>query len=198
MPGGNARATAPPFAAPAAPAALPLAATSAWCTSHGALVYAWAKTLPALPLCGPGLDFDGSWNYVDLPGPRGVTSGRYYDVISFSGVASFRDPTDGHVAVVVASSVDPANGNGTVEIAQENVPVATMVRTLDLVGWRLGDPEEPVDAEWQPSPPTRALEGEGVDQEGVCSDEARQWQFTPADCSRSKVFGGTTGPRLLV
>lgn len=71
------------------------------------------------------------------------------NVISFSLVPSFQDPTDGHVALVVGSSVNPKTGNGTVAIAQENVAANEMTRTLDLVDWRLVDPSEPANPEWQ-------------------------------------------------
>lgn len=71
------------------------------------------------------------------------------DVISFSQVPDFQDPTDGHVAVVVSTRVDPRTGDGVVEIAQENVAEAAMRRDLLLEGWRLVDPSEPPNAEWQ-------------------------------------------------
>ncbi len=82
------------------------------------------------------------------------------DVISFSLSPSFNDPTDGHVAVVVASAVNGA-GDGTVEVAQENVSSADYRMTLELTRWRLSDPSDPAmaalqypDAEWfQPLAP---------------------------------------------
>ena len=191
-------------------AAGPSPTAAAWCAAHDAALAGWAATTPALPLCGPGPDYGGSWAYVDLPGPDGTVAGGYFnatpgfqcvelaerylsvayglspvkaegsslaanyhranpwtslvvngspgavgaapvrgDVISFSTVSSFLDPGDGHVAVVVASHLDRATGDGTVTIAQENVAAAEMVRTLALVRWRLEDPTEPANAEWQ-------------------------------------------------
>jgi len=71
------------------------------------------------------------------------------DVISFSEVPDFEDPTDGHVAVVVSSDVDRRTGDGVVEIAQQNVSEDAMRRSLLLEHWRLVDPAEPPNAEWQ-------------------------------------------------
>lgn len=71
------------------------------------------------------------------------------DVISFSTVPSFADPTDGHVAVVVASAVDRATGNGVVRIAQEDVAASDYLMTLRLAHWRLFDPADPADAALQ-------------------------------------------------
>ncbi len=71
------------------------------------------------------------------------------DVISFSEVPDFQDPTDGHVAIVVSSHWDARTGNGVVEIAQQNVAPGGMRRALLLEDWRLVDPEEPPNAEWQ-------------------------------------------------
>jgi hypothetical protein len=70
------------------------------------------------------------------------------NVLSLSTVPSFYDPSSGHVAVVVASHVNAA-GNGTVEVAQQNVSPADYLYTLDLVAWRLVDPAEPANAEFQ-------------------------------------------------
>jgi hypothetical protein len=61
-------------------------------------------------------------------------------VISFSSSPDFY-ADDGHVAVVVNSSVDAA-GNGTVTIAQENVASSDYVRNLSLQSWHLVDPTE--------------------------------------------------------
>ena len=180
-----------------------------WCVAHGAALAGWAATTPALPLCGPGPAYGGSWAFIDIPGPSGMLSSSYYnatpgfqcvelaerflsvadglspvkangsdlalayhaaypattlvvngssaavgvppvsgDVVSFSMVPNFDDPGDGHVAVVVGSTVDAA-GDGTVTIAQENVGANQMVRTLDLVHWRLVDAAEPPNAQWQ-------------------------------------------------
>jgi hypothetical protein len=69
------------------------------------------------------------------------------DVVSFSFVPGFLDPSDGHVAIVVGSHVD-VDGNGTVTIAQENVPPSEYRRVLDLVDWRLVDPTSPGNAEY--------------------------------------------------
>lgn len=88
------------------------------------------------------LVLNGSAGAVDHPPVAG-------DVISFSEVADFQDPTDGHVAVVVASQVDGRSGDGVVEIAQQNVAPGAMRRDLLLEDWRLVDPEEPPNAEWQ-------------------------------------------------
>jgi hypothetical protein len=71
------------------------------------------------------------------------------DVISFSQVPDFDDPSDGHVAVVVWSRWDRRSGDGTVEIAQENVAEDAMRRSLRLEHWQLTDPAVPADAEWQ-------------------------------------------------
>lgn len=71
------------------------------------------------------------------------------DAISFSLVPSFLDPTDGHVAVVVASAVDRATGDGTVVVAQENVAPSDYRMVLDVHDWRLYDPAEPADAALQ-------------------------------------------------
>jgi hypothetical protein len=71
------------------------------------------------------------------------------DVISFSEVSDFQDPTDGHVAVVVSSRVDRRTGDGVVDIAQQNVAEDAMRRSLLLEHWQLVDPEEPPNAEWQ-------------------------------------------------
>lgn len=186
-----------------------LAATGAWCATHGSSLAGWTGGPADLPICGPGPAYGGSWSYVDLPGPGG-SLGRYYnatpgfqcvelaerylalvdglppvkaegstvaanyhkaypdsrltvngtpgavghapvagDVISFSLVPSFLDPTDGHVAVVVHSAVDPASGNGTVVIAQENVAPADYRMTLAMRAWRLYDPAEPSHAALQ-------------------------------------------------
>jgi hypothetical protein len=137
---------------------------------HGSTLGGWTETSPNLPICGPGPDYGGSWQYVDLPGPGGAMDAFYNatpgfqcvelaerwlavadglapqhaegslvaavyhaafsrstlvvngssgavghppvrgDVISFSLVPSFEDPSDGHVAIVVHSSVDPYSG----------------------------------------------------------------------------------------
>ncbi len=181
-----------------------------WCLANGAALAGWAATTPALPLCGPGPAYGGSWTWIDIPGPSGALSPAYFnatpgfqcvelaerylsvayglapvkangsdlalayhaaypatalvvngsskargsppvsgDVVSFSMVPGFEDPGDGHVAVVVSSKVDASTGDGTVTIAQENVGADQMVRTIDLVAWRLVDPSEPPNAEWQ-------------------------------------------------
>ena len=70
------------------------------------------------------------------------------DVISFSLAPDFVDPTDGHVAIVVASRVDAA-GNGRVVVAQQNVSSADYKMVLGLAHWRLFDPGEPADAALQ-------------------------------------------------
>lgn len=70
------------------------------------------------------------------------------DVLSLSTVPSFYDPSAGHVAVVVSAHVDAA-GNGTVKLAQQNVSPADYLYTLDVSGWRLEDPSEPGNAEFQ-------------------------------------------------
>jgi hypothetical protein len=70
------------------------------------------------------------------------------DVISFSDAPGFNGWSPGHVAVVTASSVDRATGDGTVTIAQENVGSGYWKYTLDLVDWRLEDPTTAPNAEW--------------------------------------------------
>lgn len=82
---------------------------------------------------------DGTPGAVDHPPAAG-------DVISFSMVPSFADPTFGHVAVVLHAAVDPATGNGTVLVAQENVAPSDYLMVLRLARWRLYDPAEPADA----------------------------------------------------
>ena len=71
------------------------------------------------------------------------------DVISFSTSPSFEDPSDGHVAVVVASHVQSSTGDGRVFLAQQNVSSNDYRMVLDLVDWRLVDPSEPADAEFE-------------------------------------------------
>jgi hypothetical protein len=70
------------------------------------------------------------------------------DVISFSDAPGFDSWSPGHVAVVTGSSVNPATGNGTVRIAQENVGPGFWNYTLDLVNWRVEDPTTAPNAEW--------------------------------------------------
>ncbi len=70
------------------------------------------------------------------------------DVISFSSVPGFDGADDGHVAIVVASHV-AATGDGTVLVAQENVGPSAYHKVLDVIGWRLIDPSDPADAEFQ-------------------------------------------------
>lgn len=70
------------------------------------------------------------------------------DAISFGFSNDFASTGDGHVAVVVGSHVD-VDGNGVIDIAQENVGTGQYLRPLDLVGWRLVDPVEPSNPEWQ-------------------------------------------------
>ncbi|HUZ21367.1 MAG TPA: CHAP domain-containing protein [Acidimicrobiales bacterium] len=196
-------------ARPAGASGRPLATSAAWCSTHGSGLGGWTGTSPNLPICGPGPDYGGTWQYVDLPGPGGAPAGFYNatpgfqcvelaerwlavadgfapqhaegslvaavyhaafprstlvvdgspgavghppvrgDVISFSLVPSFEDPSDGHVAIVVRSSVDPFSGNGSVLVAQQNVSSSDYLMTLDVVGWRLEDPQEPGNAEFQ-------------------------------------------------
>ena len=70
------------------------------------------------------------------------------DVISFSDSPDFDSWSPGHVAVIMASSVDGATGDGTVTLAQENVGAGYWNYTLDLVNWRLEDPTSAPNAEW--------------------------------------------------
>jgi hypothetical protein len=68
--------------------------------------------------------------------------------LSLSADSTFDDYNDGHVAVVIESAVNPS-GNGTIVVAQENVASTDYHKTIDVVGWRLVDPEEPSDPEYQ-------------------------------------------------
>jgi len=197
-------------AAPVAADATAVGPTAAgWCFSHGATLGTWAPTSPALPICGPGPAYGGTWSIVSIPGPYGSSVGsgngtpgfqcvefsdrflavvdglgsviangsevvmNYHaaypatsvvingtagavghppaagDVLSFSMTPSFYDPTDGHTAVVLSSRVNAHTGNGTVHLAQENVSPSDYLYTLKLVSWRLVDPNEPSDAEFQ-------------------------------------------------
>jgi hypothetical protein len=70
------------------------------------------------------------------------------DVISFSDAPGFDSWSPGHVAVVSASSVDPATGDGTVTVSQENVGPGYWRYRLDLVDWRVEDPTTAPNAEW--------------------------------------------------
>ena len=71
------------------------------------------------------------------------------DVISFGTVPSFSGGGAGHVAVVVRSFVDQATGDGTVVLAQENVSSSDYIQTLVLSNWRLEDPAEGGNADFQ-------------------------------------------------
>ena len=70
------------------------------------------------------------------------------DVISFSDAPGFDSWSPGHVAVVSASSVDRATGDGTVTVSQENVGPGYWRYRLDLVDWRIEDPTTAPNAEW--------------------------------------------------
>lgn|GEM_PF-1421419 len=180
-----------------------------WCGAFGASFVGWSKTTPNIPICGPGPDYGGTWQIVDLPDPGGSLAGylngtpgfqcvefaeRYLDVaygfapinaegstvalnyheayprttlivngspgavghapspgdvVSFALSPGFDDYSDGHVAIVVRSNVDPATGNGTIVVAQENVSSSDYLYTLNVVSWRLHDPTEPNNAEFQ-------------------------------------------------
>jgi hypothetical protein len=196
-------------AAATAPATLDGPTSASWCSAHGSTLSGWTETVPDLPICGPGPEYGGSWNYVDVPGPGGTTVGYYNatpgfqcvelaerflavvyglapvhadgesvaanyhaaypdtelyvngsagavghapepgDVLSLSVDPSFASSNDGHVAVVVRSDVDHSTGDGTIVVAQENVASTDYLKTIDVVGWRLEDPAEPADPEYQ-------------------------------------------------
>ncbi len=70
------------------------------------------------------------------------------DVISFSDAPGFDGWSPGHVAVVSASSVDRATGDGTVTVSQENVGPGYWRYRLDVVHWRVEDPTTAPNAEW--------------------------------------------------
>ena len=69
------------------------------------------------------------------------------DVISFSLSRSFGFD-DGHVAIVVRSKVNSA-GNGEVVVAQQNVASSDYIYTLGVQSWRVFDPREPGNSEFQ-------------------------------------------------
>jgi hypothetical protein len=71
------------------------------------------------------------------------------DVLSLSEDPSFHGADDGHVAVVVESSVDRATGDGSIVVAQENVASTDYHKTIDVTRWRLEDPVDPADPEYQ-------------------------------------------------
>lgn len=71
------------------------------------------------------------------------------DVLSVASVPSFQGYNDGHVAVVVKSDVDRSTGDGAIVVAQENVSGSDYTKTIDVVDWRLEDPAEPSDPEFQ-------------------------------------------------
>jgi hypothetical protein len=70
------------------------------------------------------------------------------DILSLSSSPTFQDGSDGHVAVVVRSAVDSA-GNGSIVVAEENVSSADYWKTISVIGWRLVDPDEPPNPEFQ-------------------------------------------------
>jgi len=95
-------------------------------------------------------------------GDRSPSGGR--DVISFSNAPGFDAYSDGHVAVVVGSSVG-RSGDGTITLAQENVEAGYWIDRIDVVHWRVGDPTSPGDAlfgfgyaEWLHVTPYRSAE----------------------------------------
>lgn len=202
-------AAVPSLPAAAAVPPSPGSTSPRWCTLHGSSLVGWTRTLPDLPICGPGPAYGGTWDYVDLPGPGGSTAGYYSatpgfqcvelaerflavvyglapvradgstvaahyhaayagtalyvngsssavghapqpgDVLSLSGDSQFDGYDDGHVAVVVESDVGARTGDGTIAVVQENVASTDYTKTIDVVGWRLEDPEEPSDPEYQ-------------------------------------------------
>ncbi|MCU1493927.1 MAG: hypothetical protein JWO62_1691 [Acidimicrobiaceae bacterium] len=183
--------------------------SATWCSSHGSSLVGWTATVPDLPICGVGPAYGGTWDYVNLPGPGGITSGYYSatpgfqcveladrflavvyglapvhangesvaanyhaaypestlyvngtsssvghppepgDVLSLAEDPSFQGYDDGHVAVVVKSAVDGATGDGRIVVAQENVASTDYWKTIDVVGWRLEDPDAPSNPEYQ-------------------------------------------------
>lgn len=91
------------------------------------------------------------------------------DVISFSDAPGFDGYSDGHVAVVSSSSVNPKSGDGTVTIAEENVSPGYQLYTLAVEHWRLVDPNSSPDAlfgfpyaEWLHVTPYRVALGAAV------------------------------------
>ena len=87
------------------------------------------------------------------------------DVVSFSNAPGFDAYSDGHVAVVIGSSVDHSTGDGTITLAQENVGAGYWIDHIDVVHWRLVDPTSPGDAlfgfayaEWLHVTPYRSAE----------------------------------------
>lgn len=71
------------------------------------------------------------------------------DVLSLDLYPGFAGADDGHVAVVVKSSVDPRSGDGTIVLAQENVAAADYLKTINVVDWRLEDPADRANPEFQ-------------------------------------------------
>jgi len=61
--------TISPIQSAAAVDTTPTSAT--WCTVHGSKVGGWTATAPALPICGPGPAYGGTWRWVNIPGPFG-------------------------------------------------------------------------------------------------------------------------------
>jgi hypothetical protein len=64
--------------APEATAANIAPTSASWCTAHGSNLGGWAATKPALPICGPGPAYGGTWRFVNIPGPFG-SLGAYFN-----------------------------------------------------------------------------------------------------------------------
>lgn len=130
------------------------------------------------------------------------------DVISFSSVPGFDGTDDGHVAVVVASHVSGA-GDGTLLVAQENVGPGAYHKVLDLIGWRLVDPSDPANAEFQYPyaawfhllpPPRAVLEAEAAGRRAAALVEERRRHSTEqarATLAALLKGHGTPRPRAL-
>jgi hypothetical protein len=84
-----------------------IAPTSAsWCTAHGSSLSGWARTKPALPICGPGPAYGGTWQYVSIPGPFGSYEGYFNATPGFQCV----ELAERYLAVV--DGLDPVHANG--------------------------------------------------------------------------------------
>jgi hypothetical protein len=97
-------ATALPGAAASALVITPT--SSSWCTGHGAATGGWTATKPALPICGPGPAYGGTWQYVNLPGPFGALDGYFNATPGFQCV----ELAERYLAVVDGLAPVEANG----------------------------------------------------------------------------------------
>ena len=53
--------------------------SSNWCSAHGSSFQGWVGLDPDVPICGPGPAYGGTWSYVGLPGPYGLSTETYYN-----------------------------------------------------------------------------------------------------------------------